>query len=71
MEVGRNGASGQSVEVDVDRVNKRGRDLVPTQDRYTAGETAMDMIGRLASAILDENVLVCQILSCSVSCKYV
>ena len=33
MEDGPIGASGQSVEVDVDRVNRRETDLVPTQDR--------------------------------------
>ena len=52
MEDGPIGTSGQFVEVDVDRVNRIDKDLVPTPGRGMVEETAMDMIGRRENATL-------------------
>ena len=57
MEDGPIGASGQSVEVDVDWVNRRETDLVPTQDRWTVGEVVMDLLRRGEYATLGDPVL--------------
>ena len=53
MEDGRIGASGQSVEVDVDRVCRTGIDLAPTQDPSTVGEIVLGKQRRLANVTLN------------------
>ena len=70
MEDGLIGTSGQSVEVNVDRVNKREEVLVRIPGRGTVGETAMDMIGRHGYATLEDKVLVCHDLFYSSSCNF-
>ena len=69
MEDGPIGTSGQFVKVDVDRVNRIDKDLVPTPGLGMVEETAMDMIGRRENATLEDDVLVCRILFYSFSCK--
>ena len=54
MEDGPIGVSGQSAEVDVDRVNKREGGLVPTPGRWTEGEVAKDMLRRGENATLGD-----------------
>ena len=59
------GASGQSVEVNVDRVYKRETGLVPTPDHSTEGETAVVMGTSLAHVAQADHVLVSAKLGCS------
>ena len=44
MEDGPIGVSGQSAEVDVDRVHRKDVGSVPTQGRCTEEETALDIL---------------------------
>ena len=63
------GASGQSVEVDVDRAIRIDKDLAPTPGRCTEGETAMDMPRTRKNATLENDVLVCLAFCHSLGCK--
>ena len=62
MEDGPIGASGQSAEVGVDKVIRRGTDLVPTPGRSAIEETAMDLLQKDEYATLEDVVLVCHVL---------
>ena len=55
MVAGPIGASGQFVEVNVERVNRTDKDLVRTPDQWTVGEGVLGMLGRLAVATLGES----------------